>query len=91
MAENRLKVIYPIISKVNNIGFDEESTNTYGINYLITPMDKGIKRNFKYCTTDYIVPELQAQIKKPYGLKSLVTRKLINEFIKITNRVKKAG
>jgi hypothetical protein len=91
VAENRLKVIYPVLSKVSNIGFDEESTNTYGINYLITPIDKGIKRSFKYCTADYIVPELQAQIKKPYGLKALITRKLINEFIKATNKVKKAG
>lgn len=91
VAENRLKVIYPVLSKVSNIGFDEESTNTFGVNYLITPMDKGIKRSFKYCQGDYIVPELQAQIKKPYGLKALVTRKLMNEFIKVTNRVKKAG
>jgi len=91
VAENRMKVIYPILSKVSNIGFDEESTNTYGINYLVTPIDKGVKRTFKYCTSDYIVPELQAQIKKPYGLKSLITRKLINEFLKATNRVKKAS
>lgn len=91
VAENRLKVIYPVLSKVSNIGFDEESTNTFGVNYLVTPIDKGVKRTFTYCKGDYIVPELQAQIKKPYGLKALVTRKLINEFIKVTNRVKKAG
>jgi hypothetical protein len=91
VAENRLKVIYPVISKVSNIGFDEESTNTYGINYLITPVDKGIKRIFKYCPSNYVVSELQAQIKKPYGLKSLIVRKVINEFLKFTNRVKKAG
>jgi glycosyltransferase involved in cell wall biosynthesis len=91
VAENRLKVIYPVLSKVSNIGFDEESTNTYGINYLVTPIDKGVKRSFNYCRGDYIVPALQAQIKKPYGLKALVTRKLINEFIRVTNRVKKAG
>lgn len=91
IAENRLKVIYPVLSKVSNVGFDEESTNTYGINYLITPVDKGIKRNFKFCPSDYVVPELQAQIKKPYGLRSLVFRKLINEFLKFTNRIKKAG
>lgn len=91
VAENQLKVIYPVLSKVSNIGFDEESTNTFGINYLVTPIDKGVKRTFSYCKGDYIVPELQAQIKKPYGLKALVTRKLINEFIRVTNRVKKAG
>jgi hypothetical protein len=91
IAENRLKVIYPVLSKVSNVGFDEESTNTYGINYLITPVDNGVKRSFKFCPADYVVPELQAQIKKPYGLKSLIFRKLVNEFLKLTNRIKKAG
>lgn len=91
IAEHRLKVVYPVLSKVNNIGFDEESTNTVGINFLVTPVDKGQRRNFKFCEEGLIVPELQKQIKKPFGLRALVTRKLINEFIKATNQVKKAG
>jgi hypothetical protein len=90
VAENRLKVIYPTLSKVSNIGFDEESTNTSGVNYLITPIDKGVKRVFKYCKSDYIIPSLQAQIKKPYSYRNLVIRKLRNEFIKLSNQVKKA-
>jgi len=90
VAENRLKVIYPTLSKVSNIGFDEESTNTSGVNYLITPIDKGIKRTFNYCKSDYIVPALQAQIKSPYSYGALVVRKLRNEFIKLTNSVKRA-
>lgn len=90
VAENRLKVIYPILSKVSNIGFDEESTNTSGVNYLITPIDKGVKRVFKYCKSDYIVSNLQAQIKQPYSYGTLVVRKLRNEFIKLTNSVKRA-
>jgi glycosyltransferase involved in cell wall biosynthesis len=90
VAENRLKVIYPTLSKVSNIGFDEESTNTSGVNYLITPIDKGVKRIFKYCKSDYIVSNLQAQIKQPYSYKTLVVRKLRNEFIKLTNSVKRA-
>ncbi len=91
VAENRLKVIYPTLSKVSNIGFDDESTNTSGLNYLVSPMDDGTKRVFTFCEPTHIVPELQAQIKKPYGLKALVVRKLINEFLKFTNRIKKAG
>lgn len=91
VAENRLKVIYPTLSKVSNIGFDDESTNTSGLNYLISPVDDGSKRKFNFCDPNFIVPELQAQIKKPYGFKSLVVRKLINEFLKFTNRIKKAG
>ncbi|UKT62403.1 glycosyltransferase [Pedobacter mucosus] len=91
VAENRLKVIYPTLSKVSNIGFDDESTNTSGLNYLISPVDDGTKRIFNFCDANNIVPALQAQIKKPYGFKSLVIRKLINEFLKFTNRIKKAG
>ncbi len=91
VAENRLKVVYPVLSKVNNIGFDEESTNTFGIDWLQTPVDDGKKRTFKFCNDDLIIPDLQKQIKKPFSLKSLVSRKLINTYIKATNQVKKAN
>jgi GT2 family glycosyltransferase len=91
VSVNRLKVIYPALSKVNNIGFDEESTNTYGINYLVTPVDAGTNRNFKFCDDNLIMPRLQAQIKKPFGLKALVTRKIINTFIWLTRQIKFAN
>jgi hypothetical protein len=91
VAENRLKVIYPVISKVNNIGFDEESTNTFGVDYQQTPLDDGFKREFYFCDAEMIVPELQKQIKKPYSLPQLVKRKVINTIIKVTNQVKQAG
>jgi glycosyltransferase involved in cell wall biosynthesis len=91
VAENRYKVVYPIISKVTNIGFDTESTNTFGINYLQTPMDTGIKQAFNFCNENQIEPKLQRQLKRPYGLKALVTRKLVNTFIKMTAQVKKAN
>jgi glycosyltransferase involved in cell wall biosynthesis len=91
VAENRLKVVYPVLSKVTNIGFDTESTNTFGVDYLKTPLDTGLKRNFNFADENHIVPELQKQIKKPYGLKALVTRKIINTIIKLTSQAKKAG
>jgi hypothetical protein len=90
VAENRLKVVYPVLSKVNNIGFDEESTNTFGVNFLKTPIDNGHNRSFKFCDDDLIIPELQRQIKRPFGLQQLVKRQIINRFIKATKRVKKA-
>lgn len=90
VAENRLKVIYPTLSKVNNIGFDEQSTNTSGINYLTTPIDPGKQQTFSFAPSTSIVPKLQAQIKAPYAYKTLVIRKLRNDFLKLTNRVKKA-
>lgn len=91
IAEHRLKVVYPVLSKVTNIGFDEESTNTFGINFLITPLDKGQRRKFKFCEEGLIVPSIQKQIKKPFSLPALITRKLTNEFIKATKQVKKAS
>lgn len=91
VAENRLKVIYPVLSKVNNIGFDNESTNTFGINYLKTPIDNGANRTFKFCDDNLIIPQLQRQIKKPFGLKELVRRQIINRFIKATKQVKTAN
>jgi hypothetical protein len=90
VAENRLKVIYPVVSKVSNIGFDEESTNTFGINWLVTPVDDGTQRVFRFCSPDLELPALQKQIKRPFSLPQLVKRKLINEFIKRARIVKKA-
>ncbi|WP_316927768.1 glycosyltransferase [Pedobacter agri] len=90
VAENRLKVIYPTLSKVSNIGFDEESTNTSGVNYLITPIDDGSNRDFKFCPPNIISPKLQAQIKSPYDFSTLVIRKLKNDFLKFTNNIRKA-
>lgn len=90
VAENRLKVIYPTFSKVSNIGFDEESTNTSGVNYLITPVDPGHQRQFKFCPPNVISPKLQAQIKRPYNYTTLVIRKLRNDFLKLTNNIRKA-
>jgi len=90
VAENKLKVIYPALSKVSNIGFDEESTNTFGIDYLQTPVDDGFKRSFVFCNANLIVSELQKQIKNPFSLKQLIKRKVINTTIKLTNQVKKA-
>jgi hypothetical protein len=87
VAENRLKVIYPTLSKVSNIGFDEESTNTSGVNYLISPLDTGHQRKFNFSPSSNIVPYLQRQIKAPYAYKTLVIRKLRNEFIKLSGKI----
>ncbi|MGF7081513.1 hypothetical protein [Mucilaginibacter sp. UYCu711] len=90
IAENRLKVIYPTVSKTKNIGFDDESTNNFGVDFLKTNIDKSNKRVFKFCEADLIVPNLEKQIKKTFALPTLVTRKLTNEFIKFANLTKKA-
>ncbi len=90
VARNKMKVVYPIISKGKNIGFDNESTNTFGIDYLQTPQDNSGKRKFNFCSVKYIVPQLQKQLKKPYGLRALAQRKIINTIIKYTHLKKSA-
>ena len=90
IAENRLKVIYPVISKTKNIGFDNESTNNFGVDFLKTSIDNSNKREFKFCKANFIVPGLEKQIKKTFSLPALVARKLTNELIKFTRITKKA-
>ncbi len=89
VSENQFKVVYPIISKGTNIGFDQESTNTFGIDYLQTPQDPGTKREFKFCPADTIEPSLQKQLKKPYTLPVLAKRKILNDLIKLGSKFKK--
>lgn len=82
VAENQLNVIYPVVSKTNNIGFDNESTNTFGINFLKTPQDDGNKREFNFCDSQTISLSLQEQLRRPYRFWILVRRKIINTMIK---------
>lgn len=88
VAVNNMNVIYPVISKTTNIGFDTESTNTFGIDYLQTPLDSGEKRSFNFCKVDMANSELSRQLKKPYSFTSLASRKIVNTLIKYTNKVK---
>lgn len=91
VAENRLNVIYPILSKVDNIGFDEESTNTFGLNFLVTPIDDGRQQKFNFCPPDLFIPTLQRQIKKPFAFGNLVYRKIVNTYIKMSRQIKKVN
>lgn len=83
------KIVYPIISKVSNIGFDDESTNTFGVDFLKTPQDSGTNRKFKFCEVDLIEPSLIKQLKKPFGVPALATRKIINEVVSFSSNLKK--
>ncbi len=85
VAVNKLKVIYPVMSKGHNIGFDKESTNTFGLDYLKTTLDKGHQRRFNFCSSNNEVPYLQRELRKPYGLPALASRKIINTVIKLTS------
>jgi hypothetical protein len=91
VAENNLKVVYPIISKASNIGFDNESTNQFGIDFLKTPTDPGNQRSFRFCPVNTEEPSLVRQLRKPFSFPALATRKIINTVIKLTDTGKKAS
>jgi hypothetical protein len=91
VSENRLKVVYPVLSKAANIGFDGESTNTFGVDYLKTRLDKGERRSFSFCDAETVNHTLQRQVRKPYGLPALVSRKIANTVIQLTSPVLKKG
>lgn len=90
VAENGLKVVYPVISKTSNIGFDNESTNQFGVDFLRTVTDPGSQRQFHFCPVDSSSPALVRQLRKPYSFPALATRKIINTVIKLTDTGKKA-
>lgn len=90
ISEERLKVIYPVVSKATNIGFGRESTNTFGIDYLRTITDPGKRRSFTFCDPINRSDSLQQQVRRPYGIRALAGRKLINTFIKFTSPLKRA-
>ncbi|WP_339923291.1 glycosyltransferase [uncultured Cyclobacterium sp.] len=78
VSESNLKVIYPVISKTKNIGFDVESTNTSGIDFTKTPQDNGQNFDFVFCSPEVIVPSLQRQMRRPFSLPQLTRRKILN-------------
>jgi uncharacterized protein (DUF736 family) len=91
VANNQLRVVYPVISKGHNIGFDEESTNTFGVDYLKTTLDDGTQSSFTFCPANEEHPGLQKLLRKPYSLPALATRKIMNTVIKYTSKPKAAA
>lgn len=91
VAENRMKVVYPVVSKASNIGFDNESTNQFGVDFLRTITDKGEQRSFNFCPVNSQAPLLVRQLRRPYSFPALATRKIINTVIKLTDTGKKAS
>jgi uncharacterized protein (DUF736 family) len=91
VMHGKMKVVYPVLSKGSNIGFDNESTNTFGVDYLKTIVDDGEQKAFRFIPSGKTEPFLQQQLRKPYSFPALAARKIINTFIKMTAQVKKAA
>jgi Glycosyl transferase family 2 len=88
VSENGKKVVYPVKSKTSNIGFDDQSSHTSGVNFLETTMDTSHKRAFIFCNEDILNETIIDQLRGPYKLPELIRRKLINESVKLGTKLK---
>jgi hypothetical protein len=61
---------FPVISKVQNIGFSKEASNTVGFNRNYTKLDSGQKREFNFPTFVYPNEYYLEQFQNFYSLKS---------------------
>ncbi|MEJ7683896.1 MAG: hypothetical protein WKG06_39765 [Segetibacter sp.] len=61
--------LYPVISKVQNIGFNNMATHTHVYNRYATPLDKGEQMTFSFPSE--VVPDkkLLSQFQSFYSLK----------------------
>ena len=75
--------IFPIISKVDNIGFGENSTNCNVYNRFKINFDIGQKRDFNFPEILTINNVIIQQIVSFYGLKARLKSKIISLFNKL--------
>lgn len=61
--------LYPTVSKINNVGFTTESTNTHGYNRYRTILDTGEQRTFSFpdelACTDYYLHNMRWKFSLP--------------------------
>ncbi len=82
IALHNLHVIFPLVSKIDNRGFDAAATNKLGINYLKTPLDTSGKKVFRFCKTSQFDKELSRQLRSPYSLARLGIRKVYKMYLR---------
>lgn len=67
--------VYPILSKIRNIGFSSDATNTNTYNNLISTLDDGSKREFILPESVKLDPFYHRQLLKFYSLSSTIRNK----------------
>lgn len=77
---NRFKAdalsVYPLVSKVQNIGFGEEATHTNIYNRYKTPLDDGSKRHFQLADDVVITDAYHRQTLDRYSVATRIFNKL---------------
>jgi hypothetical protein len=74
--------VYPVISKVQNIGFSERATNTNVYNRYQTRLDDGLKMDFLFAESIQLETNYNNQFKSFYSLKSRLAGKLKTYLLK---------
>lgn len=68
-AKHQLYSVHPYVSKIQNIGFSEEASNTKEkFNRFKTHLDTGTKRNFVFSNSVNLDRKVIRQFVKPYSL-----------------------
>jgi hypothetical protein len=66
--KNKLVTLYPVTSKVVNIGFTKEGHNTFGYNRYKTSLDESNKQNFVFPDNSSVDKRLNAEFLKKNNL-----------------------
>ena len=70
--------VFPVLSKVNNIGFGEDATNCKGYNRFKTELDTTFKTNFDIDVTIKPNKKIIKQIVAYLSLRSRIKSKILN-------------
>jgi hypothetical protein len=74
--KHNLYSVYPVVSKVHNIGFDTNATNMYGYKLIPAVNNDNLQSEFKFSDKIVIDKQVIAEFKKQYSIKIRIKNKL---------------
>ena len=75
--------VYPILSKIKNTGFSEQSTNTNIYNKYFTEVDKGDRGTFLLPSTVDVDPFYLKQLQNFYSIKNRIKNRILTYLFKL--------
>lgn len=85
LFKNHLLTIYPIVSKVQNMGFGNEATHSKGYNRFTTKIDNSENTRFKLLETIKMNDSLFKQFTGFYSIKSRAIAKFKTHLLKLNS------
>lgn len=77
--------VYPISSKVQNIGFTSDATNTYVFNRYQTVLDNGSALNFDFSTEVKLDPVFLGQVQRFFSIQKRIVSRIKTYLFKAKN------